>query len=165
MLFLKDLLFARLTLSYARFGDALLAPSGVDTTKCDLCLSTVYVRPEAMPLFECGNEKYSVSIAVTVIAKSDGGGNHTIMILDDRSLGKNRTAVAITPEGMMCKFVREPFSYKQLCSTKEIHPLQFLLLAPIKVQFLLFLKCLKHYDKEEFHREVGITFTILPKGI
>ena len=95
----------RFTVSYARFGDGLPAPDDINTAECDLCLNTIFVRPEAIKLFECENASDGKhSIFVTVLSTSDGGGNHTIMVLDDRSMGWNSVPVAVTPEGMMCKY-------------------------------------------------------------
>ena len=99
--------YFRFTVSYARFGDTLPAPDDVNTTECNLCKNTIYVFPEAIPLFECGNPKYSaLGITITVMSTSNGGGNHTIMIIDDRRMAWDSTPAArvIPTEGMMCKY-------------------------------------------------------------
>ena len=67
-------------------------------------MNTVYIRPEAFPLFECENPLFKkLYTFIGVISTIEGGGNHTVMIVDYRR-PDNITKVAETPEGMMCKF-------------------------------------------------------------
>lgn len=110
-------------MSYARFGEDLTPPSGKSIAECDLCMNTIYVRPDAFPLFECAKDgKKQLYPDLAVYKRIAGGHNNTEAQYLRKHDGKTTDVdLGITPNGMMCMCLSDIYMLF-LTSVSDINP-------------------------------------------
>ena len=89
-----------ITISYGRYCDDIPAPAGVNTSECDLCMNTLYVKPDAAELFDgCQLSQQFQRVHVAIFTHMEG---YTTAVFG--GYFTNTTQLyGFTSRGMMCK--------------------------------------------------------------
>lgn len=94
-----------MTISYGRYGDGIQPAVDVNTTECDLCMSTLYVKPDASTIFEHCSGRVSkrplpiVNVAhISIFVNTEG---YTTSVFGN-NFTKTSQLHGFTSNGMMC---------------------------------------------------------------